>query len=473
MQPQIIGMNPSLGTAPLQVNSTDVFDFTGNPGRKLVKLSVTNNTSETVGQLPGGETTGVEIIFRQLYFQDAGSTNLNGGSIENPDKYDPHTEKAIFRIAEAIVAGGTSSKAPVVFSAPQGTVTILFSVIVRTDTLLPGAYPQPQNDCFVTTIAGDGNGGYLDGPAHLAQFGGPSGLCVASNGAILIADIAANNDALRELTPAGIVRAVSTLSYSFSSPCDVAVDEYNSTPTAQIVYVTDNSNEEVVRIVRDPTDNTTTSVTVVAGGGADKDAATGDQLDLSDNEGIACDASGGFWLSDTDSMWNRVYQIRPAPGADPFTATAAEYVVVTIETGINDPDDVTVDAFGNIFVTSGTDNALYRRDADGTLTAIPFGASIGTLTACVVNEAGTICYFKGNSTDRIYRARQTGSGAKTPASWTIEEMTSGGTGYQDGAGSGAKFDFFDTGMALDGSGTLFVTDRNNDRIRRVDRLAEN
>ncbi|MDP4129327.1 MAG: hypothetical protein Q8918_02625 [Bacteroidota bacterium] len=58
----------------------------------------------------------------------------------------------------------------------------------------------------VTTVAGSQTVGYVDGTGTAAEFGGAMGLCADGNGNVYIADV--NNNAIRMLTPAGVVSTI-------------------------------------------------------------------------------------------------------------------------------------------------------------------------------------------------------------------------------------------------------------------------
>lgn len=58
----------------------------------------------------------------------------------------------------------------------------------------------------VSTVGGDGNAGYVDGPAAKAQFNGPIGLSVSNGGDIYVADT--YNDVIRMITTEGEVTTV-------------------------------------------------------------------------------------------------------------------------------------------------------------------------------------------------------------------------------------------------------------------------
>ncbi len=109
-------------------------------------------------------------------------------------------------------------------------------------------------DGYVSTLAGNGEPGYRDGPLREARFNGPIGIAVDSTGRIIVADT--YNDRIRAITPDG---AVSTIAGSgspglldgpgtdaqFDTPAGVAVDR------AGMVYVADTGNGAVRVIDRD------------------------------------------------------------------------------------------------------------------------------------------------------------------------------------------------------------------------------
>lgn len=104
----------------------------------------------------------------------------------------------------------------------------------------------------VTTVAGMGTSGYLDGPANNARFADPYGIAVAADGALIIADL--NNNKIRKVSAQGTVSTLAGTSSGFAdgagvaaqfkSPTDVAVDANG------VVYVADQGNNRVRRVKR-------------------------------------------------------------------------------------------------------------------------------------------------------------------------------------------------------------------------------
>ena len=465
VSPQVVGTDTGAGSA-LVVSSSNLFTYGGNPSWRALNLRLTNHMATTVGLLPNEEETGPELLFTSLVFRNAGGGVVNGGSVANPDGYNPNGELPIIRYDAPVLPEATGTR-QVAFQVPYPATQVIWGVVVRADTAIPGSFPRLGSHCYVTTVAGNGSTGFADGPAHVAQFEDPTGLHVASNGAVLVADH--DNDALREITPDGRVRTISDTGTPILSPVDVTVDEAHSTASAQILYVTSAGSAAIYRVIRNPYNNATNSVSVIAGGGTDVNGANGELLQLPHPYGIDCDLTGGFWVVDSSS--NHAYYLRPGAGANPAAAIApADYKVLQNLTTVGPAEDCTVDDHGNAFFPAAHAEVLYRRDADGTITtiAVPLLAH----SACSVNRAGTICYFTDSGTGQVYQARLSGVDPKLPASWTVERLTQGGTtGYRDGSGQTAQFSFVAVGLGLDLAGSLYVADDGNNCIRRIDRLA--
>ena len=66
-------------------------------------------------------------------------------------------------------------------------------------------------DNYVSTFAGSGDYGHLDGTGTVALFGSPTHLCIDPRGNLFVSDafyITTNNNYIRKITPSGIVTTI-------------------------------------------------------------------------------------------------------------------------------------------------------------------------------------------------------------------------------------------------------------------------
>ena len=108
------------------------------------------------------------------------------------------------------VAGGQrgfadGSGAEARFDTPSGLAIDADGTLYVADTG-NNAIRRITRDGRVSTVAGDGTAGYRDGPAHQAQFNGPLDVAVDASGRIVVADT--YNDRLRAITRDGNVSTI-------------------------------------------------------------------------------------------------------------------------------------------------------------------------------------------------------------------------------------------------------------------------
>ena len=136
------------------------------------------------------------------------------------------------------------------FSTPSGLALAPDGTLYVADTG-NHAIRRITPDGSVSTLAGDGTPGYADGPAHQARFNGPIGIAVAPDGRILVADT--YNDRIRVIDADGIVTTLAGSGQpgaddgvaggaSFDTPTGLAFDARG------ILYVADTGNG-IVRVV--------------------------------------------------------------------------------------------------------------------------------------------------------------------------------------------------------------------------------
>ena len=177
--------------------------------------------------------------------------------------------------------------------------------------------------------------------------------------------------------------------------------------------------------------------------------------------GVAADAAGRLYVS----YFREVYEVEPDAGSaqllagraqDPQRVEPAPDGEPAVGASLR-PGPVGAGADGQVFFAdqlSGTVRAV----VDGALRTVGRAGEVGGLT---VDGAGHL-YFSDRLADRVFRV-DLRSGAVTPVAGTGQAGYSGDGGpAKDAALSVPR------GLAVDGTGHLYIADTGNQRIRSVD-----
>lgn len=319
-----------------------------------------------------------------------------------------------------------------------------------------------------TILAGSGAAGHRDGPADSATFYKPFGLALDNTGNLYIAD--EGNHLIRKIDPAslvttlagaagiaGFVNAADT-SASFNKPFGVATDASGN------VYVADAGNN-VIRFITPAGVVSTFAGTGVAGAANGKDTATFDSP-----LGVAADQSGIVYVADYGN--NLVRKITP----DGTVSTLAGKNGVTGSTNGLDtaatfdlPQSLAVDGAGNIYVADNGNNMIRKITPDGMVSTLAGNGSVGS-----ANGSGASATFNspfGIAVDAAGNVYVADSGNNlirkiTPGGVVSTFAGSGARGASNGTGASATFNT-PSGLAVDGSGNVYVADENNNLIRKI------
>ena len=278
--------------------------------------------------------------------------------------------------------------------------------------LAPGLAPA---QAVVSTLAGTGTAGRLNGPGATAQFNIPRGLTVDARGNVYVADT--ENHLIRKISPAGVVstiagtgsrgyaNAANPLSAAFARPRGLALDPAGN------LYIADSDNAVIRRL-----DAATGAVTTVAGNGYPGYLdAPGTIAEFRSPTGIVRDAAGNLYIGDTGN-----FRVRK------------------------------IDAQGNVTTLAGTSARGYQ---DGpAATARFFGPQ-----ALALDGAGNLLIADVFG----HRLRML-----SPAGMVSTVAGTGSAGYTDGAAAMARFTN-PQGVAVDSAGAIYVSDSYGYRIRRI------
>lgn len=219
-------------------------------------------------------------------------------------------------------------------------------------------------NCQVSLLAGAGptGAGYVDATGSGAKFYNPLGVAVGPSGNIYVADF--NNNAIREVTPSGVVTTVagsstgatgdsngSGSSASFNGPAGVAVDSTGN------VYVADEFNNQIRVINSSGVVSTLAGSSTGAHGYAD---GTGSAASFYEPIDVAVDSAGNVYVADYAN--NEIRLVAPtglvSTLAGSATATPGLVNGPASTATFDAPSGVAVNASGDVFVGDQNDNAI-------------------------------------------------------------------------------------------------------------------
>ena len=484
-------------------------------------VSVLGNTSQSVspvrrqtyvlvGSNPlGGQMRNLTVAARGL--------DLLAGALGGPGSLDGTGGAARFNFPAALAVDGAGnvyvaddSNSTIRKITPAGAVTTLAGMVG-----MPGAVEGPGSTArfrFPAGIAVDGSGnvyvadtnnhtirkitpagivstlaglagmsGFAEGTGTAARFASPQGVAVDGPGNVYVADT--SNCAIRKITPAAVVSTLAGMPGSctsaegtgtvarFNHPMGIASDSSGT------LYVADTSNHTIRKVVPVGAVGTASTLAGLAGMSGFAEG-TGTAARFNSPASVAVDGSGNLYVADLNNSALR--KIVPAgsvgtvstlagmagmPGSAEGTGSAARF---------NLPQGAAVDGSGNIYVADTFNQTIRKVIPSGSLgttsTLAGLAAGIGS-----TDGTGTVARFNNPFGAAVDGAGNTYVADKN--NHTIRKITSAGVvstlagsagipGAVDGPGGTARFRS-PGGVALDGSGNVYVADTGNHTIRKI------
>ncbi|MCY7409264.1 MAG: hypothetical protein LH473_03250 [Chitinophagales bacterium] len=349
----------------------------------------------------------------------------------------------------------------------RSTIALLLTVVIFNSCTKDHAEPIiPHSKITVRTLAGSGIAGFADGDSATAQFNYPRGVACDAQGNVYVAD--ALNNRIRKITAIGVVTTLAgTGAYgsidgksgeaTFQSPEDVAIDLQGN------IYVADALGNRIRKIT------TSGVVSTIAGNGIAGFAdGNGMVAQFLYPRGIACDLQGNIYVAEEGN--NRIRKIT----ADGMVSTYAGTGIAGFADGnaagaqFSAPMDVAIDAQGNVYVTDEGNQRIRKITTAGqviTLAGNDAGYADGNGSeAKFQNPRGITLDAEGN----MYVA-DGGNNCirKITAAGMVSTLAGNGiAGNTDGDATVATFSF-PTGVAIDVFGHFYVADNINMRIRKI------
>jgi uncharacterized protein (TIGR03437 family) len=329
----------------------------------------------------------------------------------------------------------------------------------------------------IATIIGNGVLSYSGdgGPATAAQLSAPEAVAVDASGNVYIADTA--NNVVRQISAKGVMNTIAgngtagfggdggaATAAQLSSPQGLAVDASGD------VFVSDTANARVRKISGG-------TITTVAGSGTQGyagDGATATSAQLNTPVGLAVDKSGNLYITDVDDSVVR----KVSSGGIITTVAGNGSQGYAGDTGpaasamLNGPEGVAVDASGNLYISDTLNGVIRKVNASGTISTIAgngvdgysgdggpaTSAEFGSPVGIVVDAAGNL--YIADSGARI---------RKVFASGIVETIAGSGVrGYSgDGGLATAATMNGAAGLAVDSTGDIFIADADNNAIREL------
>jgi cysteine-rich repeat protein len=338
---------------------------------------------------------------------------------------------------------------------------------------------------MITTLAGDGTSGSAGdgGPATAAQLYWPINVALDNQGNLFIAD-AANNRIRRVDARTGVISTAAgndlagytgdgglAVDAQLNQPWGVTVDAHGT------IIVADTNNARVRRV-----DSLTAIITTIAGNGIGNftgDGGPPTSANFKYPRGVALDNQGRLYIAEylggrirKLDLQNHTIATVAGKGATALLGDGG----AAVDAHLNGPVALSVDPEGTFFIADQDNRRIRRVDSlSGIITTVAgngnagFSGDGGLATDAELNSPGGVAVdIAGNLfvADRANHCIRRVDGAARTISTAAGNATNGYSG--DGGPATAAQLNAPTSIAVDSLGNLIIGDTGNSCIRRVD-----
>jgi len=338
----------------------------------------------------------------------------------------------------------------------------------------------------VTLVAGNSRAGFSGdgGPAVNAQLNTPQGVAVDSAGNLYIADSV--NNRVRIVTGGIINTFAGTGIFSLGGgpgqnndggpatngllhlPMGVAVDKSGN------VYIADTANNSIREVTTDGIINTICGDTYPGFLG---DTGNAQSAELNHPSDVILDSSGNIYIADTNNA--RIRQITTAgvintyagSGSTGFAGDGGSATLTTV--AMSAPLGLAVDSSGNLFIVENGDSRIRKVDTKGNISTIAGNGTAGFSgdgstavnaemnfpTGIAIDSSGNL-YIADFLNLRIRKIDSSGNINSVAGNGVLSFSGDGGPAFSAQMNS-------PQGVAADSAGNLYVSDTNNNVVRKV------